>query len=438
MHAFLGIDWGTDSSKWCFQDSRRGSPLFGDIWSSIVWREGDDLCLYPFANEHRGDARFVGALKQAVINYPGVPVWQGEWEPLQVTLGESMVFSIASLLFDARAGVKEKLDGIARGLLDSRELTVRFSYPNWLDQSRMPALRSFRDACVVALNLYSSSVLQPRKDGAIRVTRAQLKQFVEMYLSSTKGLGDSLTGMVEDVRWELVFESCAAGFPYLVEKEEDIFDTGISKRGEEGAGAVRKILVIDIGAGSTDICYLVRTRPPKLERPVLVWLPAAPSFSKAGNELTAMILDRWRSAGHSRALGDAEAYKITSREWHGEQYCSDWCKEIARRAMDYPAQIDNPLHLNKNPAMEIVMTGGSSVVPPLKGHVLGTPEDFGVKRALTLNGVMPGRADKTEFIPAHLTRLKDYNYAEVEVAKLAVCLGASDPYFVHLKPVPSF
>ncbi len=426
MKGYLGIDWGTDSSKWCFQDDRRGAPIFGDIWSSVIWREANDLCIYPLSSEHKGDQRFHLSAKQSVIHNPGVPVWTGDWTPLDITLGEAMVFSLAALLFDAKAVVGSKA-GFRPG-----ELSVRFTHPNWTRPEKAAALDAFENACAIALNLLTSTLINPSKTDAIRIDRGELRTFVQTFLpQAVSGAFRTAAGecSVGDVRGQLVFESCAAGFPYLVEGEEDLLDPDWGQ--QEGADFIRKILVIDIGAGSTDIAYLLRARPPN-SRPVLVWLPAAPSLPCAGNRLTESILDSWRVTGRPGGMSDAEAYKVETTEWTEKDYCRDWCRQISRRSSEYMEQVDNPTHLNKNPALKIALTGGSSVVPTLKPHILGKLDEFGLKHALTKNGVMRPRADNTDYLPTELSRLSGYGYAEVTVGRLAVSLGASDPYFVKL------
>src|SRR5262249_22478981 len=93
--AFLGIDWGTHSSKWCYQDAA-GKRVVGRIWDSRVWRHEDQLSIFPLrARFQAGQGE--AALKRKLINDPDQPFWEGQRRRLGVSLGESVVFSLMSL-----------------------------------------------------------------------------------------------------------------------------------------------------------------------------------------------------------------------------------------------------------------------------------------------------------------------------------------------------
>lgn len=91
MKGFIGVDWGTHSSKWCYQNSRN-EVIIGGIWDSRVWRNNDQLELYVMDRRYEG-ARGEEALKGKLIHDPDQPFWHGERPRLGVSLGEAIVFS---------------------------------------------------------------------------------------------------------------------------------------------------------------------------------------------------------------------------------------------------------------------------------------------------------------------------------------------------------
>ncbi len=99
MSGFLGLDWGTHSSKWAFQQPGL-NPFVGPIWDSAVSLNGTDLTMHTLDQRNQDPSREV-ALKRKLIQDPDQPFWEGPRPKLGVTLGESVVFSIFCLLLDA-------------------------------------------------------------------------------------------------------------------------------------------------------------------------------------------------------------------------------------------------------------------------------------------------------------------------------------------------
>lgn len=153
MDAYLGVDWGTHSSKWCYQDSS-GRVVVGEIWDSQVWRIKDSLAMFPLSRRYSGE-HGVAALKRKLIRDPGQAFWSGERSDIEATLGEAVVFSLATLLLDAVT--KLRLGGIEIG--KAEHLTVRFSHPNWITPEAVAALQCYRDAAVVALSVPKSGLV---------------------------------------------------------------------------------------------------------------------------------------------------------------------------------------------------------------------------------------------------------------------------------------
>ena len=221
---YLGIDWGTHSSKWCYQSA--GKLVVGPIWDSRVWREGNSLSAFPLERRHEGSQGEVG-LKRKLIQDPDQPFWEGERPRLGVTLGEATTFSLLALLEDAYKTVRRR--GI--DLKTAEHVTVRLAHPNWIAPHNLPALKSYRDSAVVALSIFVSENPGEMAEKAYSIPVDTLRKTVLSHKAcidklkpfpaeySYKGYRDVLKGKTGDVTWEFIFESCAAGFPYLLEVE---------------------------------------------------------------------------------------------------------------------------------------------------------------------------------------------------------------------------
>ncbi len=321
MKGVIGIDWGTHSSKWCYQDANKRA-IVGQIWDSAVWREGDHLTMYAMNRRHRGD-RGETALKRKLIQDPDQAFWEGPRPKLGATLGEATVFSLLSLLCDAHNTLKRM--GVSDEELNS--LLFRFSHPNWITPDKVTALSYYRDAAIVALSACRDAPGCSIEEDAFHTSVTDIRDIVESHHGKTAGLMPlppsynhteyhaCLRGTIKEIAWELVFESCAAGFPYLVEAEPELFDPDTFEVSQHQW--VRKILVVDIGAGSTDAGYMLRTikldqRTRKPVSPLLIWLPAHDALEKAGNWLTDRIKEDRIKQGYPNATFDeAEDYKTS-------------------------------------------------------------------------------------------------------------------------------
>ena len=436
MRSFLGIDWGTHSSKWVYQhEHKSGAPIIGEMWDSGVSRIENDLVFFPLENRARDIHRETG-LKRKLIQDPDQSFWDGPRPKLGVTLGEAVVFSILSLLLDAERVIKRK-----KLSLRGTSLTVRFSHPNWIEDTNIRALQCFRDAAVVALNIFLGQG-SPQKAAEIRfqvdalrrsVAEARrlltdLRDFPEMYIHSQ--FQKCIHGDVGAVQWSLVFESCAAGFPYLIDGEQDIFEEDLRKLSVNRR--IRKILVVDVGAGSTDSGYLIRTVRPrdsqKIMRPLLLWLPAANALEVAGRWLTDKILFDMKQQGRRVTPVEAEQFKITqAHSWIKKPYLREWCGLISDSVGEYVSGIRDDVCLPKEPNLEVVVTGGSSAVEPMRTAVLDK-----VRGALKDRGCAAG----ANMLKVASLKSVASGYREVQIAQLAVALGASDPYLSELKSYP--
>ncbi len=236
-------------------------------------------------------------------------------------------------------------------------------------------------------------------------------------------------GELNKTKWELVFESCAAGFPYLSESEPETYEDDLTTL--SALQRFRTILVVDVGAGSTDAGYMVRTVRPRnaqqIMKPLLHWLPAADALEIAGRWLTDKILADFKARGQRVTPFEAEEFKITNQTWYRKSYVHQWTTLIGDHVAEYVRGIRDDLCLSKSPALEVVLTGGSSVVSPLREETMRQ-----VSTALEQRGLRQAAKLLDVSHPDALGR----SYRAVEVAQLAVSLGASDPRLTELKAAP--
>lgn len=432
--AWLGIDWGTHSSKWCYR-AEGEKPLVG-IWDSRVWRLGEHMAMFPMARRFSAGDVCEGALKRILIRDPGQAYWSGDRPRLGVSLGQAVVFSLYVLILDAMKTAK------ARDLPmpGSEELEIRFAHPNWLSPEDMVALRYLRDAAVVAAVRVFDWAEHRMEDEGLQIAIAALKEWATEDCHRSYGLpevpaafeydtySDWSMGITRGIRWRLVFESCAAGFSYLADEEPEVFD----QDGQEVQLPRRKLLVVDIGAGSTDSGYLLRTIPPSRDgqdapEPLLIWLPPAPTLTRAGKWLSDRIRSDWRQQGRHATEAEVEDYKTSGTvDWYDRAYVADWCRSIADHLASYMRDVPDDDRLPRNPPLEIVLTGGSSVVRPVREVILG-----GVIAALRERGI--GIAGNTRFLQVGEDLTGPAGEDEVERAQLAVSLGAAHPKLVKLR-----
>lgn len=440
MSGFLGLDWGTHSSKWAFQQPGL-NPFVGPIWDSAVSLNGTDLTMHTLDQRNQDPTREV-ALKRKLIQDPDQPFWEGPRPKLGVTLGESVVFSIFCLLLDADRNLR------ARGKsFKDKGSVIRFSHPNWISSENVRALGCFRDAAIVALSAFIKYDGKNEDSRRITVPTQIFKETVDRHKAFADDLprftnkyshGDYMRctrGNMEGIEWEFVFESCAAGFPYIYDADPETYETPLRKY--PANRQVKKILVVDVGAGSTDAGYLVRTIRTKdvdkqgIMRPLLIWLPAADALELAGRWLTDKIQKDLAQQGRRVTADEAEELKLApSGTWQSKPYVKEWTDRIAAHIGEYAKSIHDDVCLPNKPALEVVITGGSSAVNSMRIEVVDQ-----VKAALMGRGIPIG--ESTKLLESQAFGLEGNQYDSVRIAQLAVSLGASHPYLSELKAYPS-
>jgi hypothetical protein len=439
MAYYLGIDWGTHSSKWVVQTDSR-SPVIGPIWDSAVCCLDDSLHMFTLDERFDNPAREM-ALKRKLIQDPDQPFWEGHRPKLGSTLGEAVVFSLLCLLFDAQNALEKK----GKTLIHDGPLTLRFSHPNWISEDNIRALSYYRDAVAVAVSIFVQGAQHKIGTRSVSISGNTLRNAVDRHRRVIEGLPafpsrydyreylKCSKGTIKNTNWELVFESCAAGFPYLLEGERETFEDILTKF--PAAKRVRKILVVDVGAGSTDAGYMVRTVRPRnskrIMRPLLIWLPAADALEVAGRWLTDKILADFKQQGRRTTGVEAEEHKIGSQTWFQKPYVKEWTTLIGDHIAEYIRDIRDDICLPKDPMLEVVLTGGSSVVKPLREATLDK-----ITSALRDRKIGEGLSRATKIIDLVRPESLSKSYRTVEVAQLAVALGASDPLLAEMTAEP--
>lgn len=212
------------------------------------------------------------------------------------------------------------------------------------------------------------------------------------------------------LRWGFITESGAAGLPYLrAMKVEDV----------PGAHGLAKLLVVDVGAGSTDIGYMLRVRHRETKKDGLYYFAPAPSLAVAGNVLTRELLSFYRAKNQRMTELEAELRKMQKTDWQQLAFVKTWISGIAQHVREYVEGIPDERWLPLPVTLNVVVTGGSGLVPGLK-----TAINDAVQAGLKSRNIDAATLRKIQTPGEHLPKLRFDT--EAEYARRAVCLGASD------------
>ena len=419
---FLGIDWGTHSSKWACASGDGGNYLKGmPIHRSELLCSNDELTFSPSEdNAAKNEDLLVRSLKGVLIRDPmGALFWDSPRVDTGTTLGEAVVFSLCCLLADAKRRIIGQL-----GTDKLPELEIGFSFPNWVvEHGRGPKIASkhFREAVAVAMELFDQAPLGELphiarsfpitrwkdivKDSRNRAAVAQDRDLtVETIAQDSFRLADRSTS------YRFMMESGAAGLPYLraLRIEEVPSLPGLAK-----------LLVVDVGAGSTDVGYMFRVRNIKTGHENFYFFHPASSLSVAGNELTEEIIRFNAARGRVLTYARAEAIKIQEKKWTSLPFVDIWKKRICEHVREYICGVQDFRWLPSPVSLNIVLTGGSGLVPGLAEAIKGT-----VVAALETKEIPIEVLKKVVVRGDHLPKLSLGD--EAEYARRAVCLGAAD------------
>lgn len=421
---WAGIDWGTHSSKWAFLPSPEESvPVAGPIRSSLLAADGETLTFCPNPDIPRTHS-VARSVKRLIIDDPFGAFWEGEREDTWTSLGEAVAFSLCCLLGDLRAELVKGNPGVSHyDFVD-----IGFSLPNWVqedDPKQRAALRHFHQAVMVAMELFTNiapgNLPTPGRPYPIarwrEATQLAIRKRREEHPDEWgRGAGGISVGSLirkdlynfASARCGYIVESCAAGLPYLRAMGDPAMDD---------SRPIRKILVVDVGAGSTDIGYMLRTISGGTW--VLNYFTPGNTRGLAGDALTEGILDHFRQEGKPISIEQAQAEKENGTIWQDWQVTRDWKAGIARHVAEYIAAVPDTLRLPQEPPLEIIVTGGSGPSVPGLAELIQSE----VKRALRVRGVGPV-AERTVIADVVLP---EYGLGDViTYARRIVSLGAAD------------
>ena len=285
----------------------------------------------------------------------------GERPKLGATLSEATVFSLYVLMIDALQTAKRHaypMPGIG-------DLEVRVTHPNWMSSDSMVALGYLRDAAVIAaMRVFDWPEYASDDSGS-----ARCRLIAALDQTSQAGSGDvairsqlvrvrHVCGLVEgrhsDDHLATRVRILCCWFLIPREREPATFDPD----DPELPARPRKLLVVDIGAGSTDSGYMLRTDTSRARSLNWLWLPAAVALPRAGRWLTDRIRQDWLQQGRPGTEAEAEDYKTGGTEdWYTRHYVKAWCESIAEHVGDYIEHVPDSTRLPRNPPLEIVVTG---------------------------------------------------------------------------------
>jgi hypothetical protein len=413
MH--IGVDWGTDSSKTSIW---RGGPsryLAGRIVSSAIESKADALV---FGGGVTGSGTIRGTKQEMLLNPRAYPFWGAQRADSHTSLGELVVLSLCCLISDAlQAGEEARVS--------AANVDIGFSMPNWMndnDGAHVQAAANFCQAAAVTAYLVGHGDERPRYGSPF--LRETLKAMVASAVQALRE-GNGLEKYVPNwkaprgdkppiyhvgkVSWTFSVESCAAGLPYL--------------RATPAETRIRKILVVDVGAGSTDVGYMLKTVTRGGEGKLSYFRPAA-TLRCAGNALTDEIKAFYEMLeGRPVGWDEAETLKLNrdrAKDWTKSERARDWRGRITRHVAEYMRHVKDNLRLFRAPRLEIALTGGSSVVPELGEEILGQ-----VKKALTSRGVEGRLKDATALLDLRLPGLRFEDVGQY--GRRAVSFGVADP-----------
>jgi len=417
----IGIDWGTHSSKICVAD-HKGKYLPPVLMSSDLLRDGERLVFSPKVSSAQDKDNFVRRLKGDLIQHIGrIQFWGRDDRPDSGTsLGEAVVFSLVCLLAEGnRMLAKMKaLDG-----LDQTE--VGFSFPNWLaEESRQAseAAQSFCDAVKAAIHIVSAHPMDELPTPGKAFSIHTLKEWTSSARGATQ-LDQDRPLSIEEANtrtfrfgtagpeWRFIVESGAAGLPYL---------RAMKINNRPGVAGLAKLLVIDVGAGSTDVGYMLKTSNVKTGAPTFYYFHPASTFAEAGNALTEELRKHYRAQNRPISWAEAEAQKVSRSAWHKLPFVQLWIRHICDHVAQYMAGVPDQRWLPFPVELQVVVTGGSGLVPGLKDEL-----HTAVTKALEGRGFHRQTCEAVRVVDKYEPR---FNLeSEAEVARMAVCFGAADP-----------
>ena len=195
--------------------------------------------------------------------------------------------------------------------------------------------------------------------------RVKLKEWVTKARGATQG-HEGKQPTIEDVnktsfslspvgpRWRFIVESGAAGLPYL---------RAMKANNRTGIAGLAKVLVVDVGAGFTDVGYMLKTSNVTTGAPTLYYFHPASTFAEAGNALTEELVKHHRAQNKPITWAEAEAEKLADTSWHKLPFVQLWIRHICDHVAQYVLGVPDERWLPTPVKLHMIVTGGSGLVP---------------------------------------------------------------------------
>lgn len=364
------------------------------------------------------------SLKSDLIQHSlSVPFWSQDDRPdTGTSLGEAVAFSLVCLLSESRRWLRQ-----GYGEVDFREVEIGFSLPNWLaEDTRRATIAAahFCQAVTVAVYTVTSHRIADLPAPGKPFSIISLKQLIADARAATSAdrnkqptieavnkTAFSLTP--EGPKWRFIVESGAAGLPYL---------RAMRLSNRPGTAGLAKVLVIDVGAGSTDVGYMLKTSNVTTGAPTLYYFHPASTFAEAGNALTEELVKYYRAQNKPITWAEAEAEKIANTSWHKLPFVQLWIRHICDHVAQYIDGVPDERWLPMPAKLHLVVTGGSGLVPGLKKQLHDAVVDTLSRRKFDF------KTDERLSVEAVDKYKPTFNLeTEAEVARRAVSFGAADP-----------
>ena len=433
----IAIDWGTHSSKWWYTlegKSRKKAPTpVPRVIDSTVHRQGEALLVNRERTLVRSDVQDSRLKRLLLVDPMGADYWEAVRQGIGVSLGEAATLVIACMLSDVFSNFLQTGEN-----LDDLAVHIHYSLPNWTEadpQHNVARQRMYQTATVVSALIGESGWRSLPQlgtpvliSGWRKVVQDSLRRVVGEFRDCPPTFAEMMQAEYEcgGIHWRLAAESSAAGFLPLAHLLSDV------RPESKAAQHWVKLLVVDVGAGSTDSGYFVSSRRIKDQYLVFNYLPPALTLDYAGEQLTEMLRDHLRrTRRRDITQAEAETIKLSAPEdWIGEPFVEEWRSKIARCVGEYILMVPDERRLpdTRMPALKVVLTGGSGVVRGLDQSIRSA-----VCGALVHRGIQSAYANRTEVVP-----LRSPISDRVDAARRAVSTGAAQPDFALLAYMPRF
>ena len=418
MHMYhIGIDWGTQSSKvYTYDDENKSGNLGVMCDSTLFYDKRNDIVGFSdeFLQNIGGGSPDIASnlfsIKRQMIMNPTISFWCGESDDINLTLGASITLSLLALLRKAISDIE----------LSNREniSEVCFSFPNWspgLDIKHDIALKKFKQAAYLAVTI----ALNEKYDGLIPHKGIRNKEFQNVINKLLpvpdfpKFDIDKITQLNDKFNDKLSIsylpESLAAGLPYLLHLQY-------------GSNHAFRLLVIDVGAGSTDIGYLTQWRLTKNDAFHMVYFKPAPAINYAGESITKAVARQFNLNSQDAEVKKISLSSLGTLSIEVPYVKDEWIRIISERVRDYICSLPKHILMDRPEPVRIIITGGSGAVPGLQ-EALKSKVEIG----LAINENRPNNCPPRSLTAENISIQLDPNKDTFETGRRSVSIGAGQP-----------